>query len=203
MIKIISKILTYLFHPLIIPTWYVLLLLTTIPFSFAGMGKPLVVGIVWVNTFMFPAVAILLFRKLDFIDSFEMPDKKHRILPLIATIIFYVWAFMAIKKTNYPFLMNVFMLGSVASLFLSFFINVFQKLSLHMVGISGALTATMLLVFISPTDFSYIFLALVVLCGAIASARLYLQAHTIREVYTGFMVGLFGQVLGLILIHVF
>jgi hypothetical protein len=202
-IKFLSKLISYLFHPLIIPTWYVLLLLYAMPFSFAGISTPIVIGIVWVNTFMFPAITILLLRKLDFIDSFEMPDKSHRIIPLIATIIFYVWAFMALKKTNYPLIMNVFMLGTLVSLFLSFFINVFHKLSLHMVGISGALTAVLLLVFVSPHDFSYVFLLLVLLCGAIATARLFLQAHTVREVYTGFMVGMFGQVLGLMLIHVF
>lgn len=197
--KLISKILSYLLHPLIIPTWYVLLLLHTNPFSFAGMATPIVIGIVWINTFMFPAISILLMRKLDFIDSFEMPDKKQRIIPMVATIIFYVWSYLAIKKTNYPMVMNIFMLGTLASLFIAFFINIFQKLSLHMVGISGALTAILLLVFISPADMSYYFLLLVVLCGSLASARLYLQAHTMREVYTGFMVGMFGQVIGLVL----
>lgn len=163
----------------------------------------LVIGIVFVNTFMFPAISILMMRKLDFIESLEMPDKQQRIIPLVATIIFYVWAYLAIKKTNYPIVMNIFMLGTLASLFISFFINVFQKLSLHMVGISGALTAVLLLVFISPADMSYYFLVMVLLAGAIATARLYLNAHTMKEVYTGFMVGMFGQVIGLLLIQAF
>lgn len=203
MIQILSKILSYIFHPLLIPTWFVILLFHTNPFTFAGMPTWLVIGIVFVNTFMFPAISILMMRKLDFIESLEMPDKQQRIIPLVATIIFYVWAYLAIKKTNYPIVMNIFMLGTLASLFISFFINVFQKLSLHMVGISGALTAVLLLVFISPADMSYYFLVMVLLAGAIATARLYLNAHTMKEVYTGFMVGMFGQVIGLLLIQAF
>ena len=70
-----------------------------------------------------------------------------------------------------------------------------------MVGISGALTAIMLLVFISPADVSYYFLLLIVLTGAVATARLYLNAHTIKEVYAGFIVGMIGQIFGLILYH--
>ena len=201
--KIISKILSYIFHPLLIPTWYVALLLYVNPFYFAGMSKPLSIAIIWLNTFMFPAISILLLKKLDFIDSFEMPDKKERILPLVACIIFYVWSYLAVKKTNYPIVVHIFMLGTVASLFMTFVINVFHKLSLHMVGIGGALTAILLLVFIFPIDMSNYFLCAVLLCGAIASARIYLQAHTLREVYSGFMVGMFGQVLGLMLIHLF
>ena len=86
--KPISKILSYIFHPLLIPTWFVLLLLHTNPFSFAGMSVFIVIGIVFINTFMFPAISILMMRKLDFIESLEMPDSKQRIIPLVATIIF-------------------------------------------------------------------------------------------------------------------
>ncbi len=45
------------------------------------------------------------------------------------------------------------------------------------------------------------FLAAILLTGAIASARLYLQAHTVKEVYVGFLVGMLGQVFGLFLHH--
>jgi len=41
----------------------------------------------------------------------------------------------------------------------------------------------------------------IVLTGAIATARLYLGAHTMKEVYLGFLAGMIGQVFGLILYH--
>lgn len=197
----VSKIISYVFHPLLIPTWMILLLVYTNPYAFAGMSVQAAVAIIAINTFMFPAISILLMRKLGFLESLEMPDSKQRIIPLVATIIFYVWSYMAVRKTNFPYMMGVFMMGTLASLFLSFFINVFQKLSLHMVGISGALTSVLFLMLFSQSDVSYIFLAMVVLTGAVASARLYLGAHTPQEMYTGFMVGIFGQVLGLFLYH--
>ena len=201
MIKILSKILSYLFHPLLMTTWFTLLLLYTNPFSFAGLSSGIVIAVIFINTFMFPAISILLMRKLGFIEDLEMPDHKQRIIPLVASIIFYVWAYLATRKINFPYLMGVFMMGVLVSLFASFVINVFYKVSLHMVGVSGALTAIMLLVFVSPSDLSYYFLAMILLTGAVASARLYLGAHTIKEVYVGFLVGMFGQVFGLFLFH--
>jgi len=201
MFKFISKILSYLFHPLLIATWFVLLLMHTNPYSFAGIPTEVVMAVVFINTFMFPAIAILLMRKLGFVSSLEMPDHKQRIIPLVATIIFYVWAYLAIKKINFPFVMGVFMMGTLVSLFIAFFINVFSKISLHMVGISGALTAILLLVMISPVDVGYYFIGVIVLTGAIATARLYLGAHTMKEVYLGFLAGMIGQVFGLILYH--
>ncbi len=201
MIKILSKILSYLFHPLLMTTWFTLLLLYTNPFSFAGLSSGIVIAVIFINTFMFPAISILLMRKLGFIEDLEMPDHKQRIIPLVASIIFYVWAYLATRKINFPYMMGVFMMGVLVSLFASFVINVFYKVSLHMVGVSGALTAIMLLVFVSPSDLSYYFLAMILLTGAVASARLYLGAHTMKEVYVGFLVGMFGQVFGLFLFH--
>ncbi|MBK9330620.1 MAG: hypothetical protein IPM95_15280 [Sphingobacteriales bacterium] len=201
MIRTFSHLLSYLFHPLAIPAWMALFLLYSNPFSFAGMPAGVVIAIVFINTFMFPAISILLMRKLGFIDSLSMPDNKQRIIPLVATIVFYVWAYLAMRKTNFPYMMMIFMMGALVSLFISFVINVFYKLSLHMVGISGALMAVMTMLFFSQTDVSYFFLIMVVLTGAIASARLYLGAHTLQEVYAGFIIGIFGQMLGLFLYH--
>ncbi len=163
------------------------------------MPAGVVIAIVFINTFMFPAISILMMRKLGFIDSLSMPDNKQRIIPLVATIIFYVWAYLAMRKTNFPYMMMIFMMGALVSLFISFVINVFYKLSLHMVGISGALMAVMTMLFFSQTDVSYFFLFVIVLTGAIASARLYLEAHTLQEVYAGFIIGIFGQMLGIFL----
>ena len=200
MIKTISGILSYLFHPLLIPTYIIALIQFTNPFMFQGIGFSNIslVFPVFLFTFIYPLIAILLLKKLDFIDSIKMPDSKQRIIPLIISIVLYVWMYLIFKSKNFPVIAKVFMLGVVISLLLSFVINVFHKLSLHMVGISGALTIIMLLLMISETDMSYYFLAVILLTGAVATARLYLNAHTMKEVYTGFLVGMFGQVLGLI-----
>ena len=200
MIKTISSILSYLFHPLLIPTYIIALIQYTNPFMFQGIGFSNIslVFPVFLFTFIYPLIAILLLKKLDFIDSIKMPDSKQRIIPLIISIVLYVWMYLIFKSKNFPVITKVFMLGVVISLLLSFVINVFHKLSLHMVGISGALTIIMLLLMISESDMSYYFLAVIVLTGAVATARLYLNAHSMKEVYTGFLVGMFGQVLGLI-----
>jgi hypothetical protein len=156
---------------------------------------------VFLFTFIYPLIAILLLRKLNFIDSLEMHDSKQRIIPLMITIVLYIWTYLVVKDKHFPIIMRVFMMGSVASLIISFAINVFHKLSLHMVGISGSLICLLLLMMVSRTDLSYVFLWMILITGLVATARLYLNAHTLREVYTGFLVGIFGQMIGLMFIH--
>jgi hypothetical protein len=199
--KAIAKIISYVFHPLLIATWAVLLMIYTNPVLFLGSNAKVSFFLVFINTFCFPAIAILLMRQLGFVESLEMPDSKQRILPMVAAIIFYVWAYMAVRKTSFPATYSMFMLGSVISLCISFVINVFHKLSLHMVGISGFMMCLMLLIMYSQTDVSLLFIFSILLTGLVATSRLYLGAHTIREVNTGFLVGMFGQVLAVLLFH--
>ncbi len=204
--KVASKIISYLFHPLLIPTWMILLMQYANPYWFfeikAKLGVP-VIAAVTLYTFIYPMIAILLLRKLEFIDSLEMPDSKQRIIPMIITIVLYVWVYLIFKSKGFPLIAKVFMMGTLVSLFLSFFINVFQKLSLHMVGISGALIASLLVLYTSAVDIRSIFLLIVVATGAVASARLYLEAHNWKEIYAGFLVGIFGQVFGLLIVSLF
>ncbi len=156
---------------------------------------------VFLFTFIYPAIAILLLRKLNFVDSLEMPDTKQRIIPLMITIILYIWTYLVIKDKHFPLVMRIYMLGAISSLILAFVINVFHKLSLHMVGMSGTLICVLLLTMVSHTDVSYFLLWMIITTGLVATSRLYLHAHTMREVYTGFMVGVFGQIIGLIWIQ--
>jgi hypothetical protein len=191
----LSKILSYLFHPLLVPTYVLLVMIRLNPYLFYGLAAAKAISIVAYSTFFFPAVAILLMKKLGFISSLEMPDKQQRIIPLIVVIVCFVWNYLSVKQTGFPQPFTWFILGAVISLFLAFFINVFQKLSLHTVALSGALMAIMMMFFYAQLAANAYFLLIILILGAVASARLYLKAHTPREINTGFIVGILGQAL--------
>lgn len=178
-----------------------LFLLYSNPFSFAGMPAGVVIAIVFINTFMFPAISILLMRKLGFIDSLSMPDNKQRIIPLVATIVFYVWAYLAMRKTNFPYMMMIFMMGALVSLFISFVHKCFFLPQTepahggHQRSTDGGYDDV---VFFS--DGCQLLLSNHGCTNRSHSERTsYLGAHTLQEVYAGFIIGIFGQMLGLFL----
>lgn len=165
------------------------------PYYYFSIETKRAIGIVSYSTFFFPMVAILLMRKLDFIDDIEMPDKQQRIIPLIVVMVCYVWTYLSVKKSGFPPTYIWFILGCLISLFIAFFINVFQKLSLHVMALSGSLMAVMMMFFYAQFDANYYLIAVVLILGAVASARLFLKAHTAKEINMGFMVGMLGQIL--------
>ena len=174
-------------------TYFTLLILWKSPYAFAGMDHGVLIGNIVINTVFFPLLAILLLYKLEFIPSLKMNDHKDRIGPLMAIIVFYVWTYLLIKRSGTPMFLSTFMLGVLISIFASFVVNVFQKLSLHMVGIGGFLAGILFLFLFSNIELNLILIISIVLCGIVGSSRMVLGAHSLNEVYIGFVVGIIGQ----------
>jgi membrane-associated phospholipid phosphatase len=64
-----------------------------------------------------------------------------------------------------------------------------------MVGMSGLLAGTLIMMMTSEKSLTLVFLGIVVLTGLVATSRLYLKAHTPKELYVGFLIGISGQML--------
>jgi hypothetical protein len=210
------KFISFVFHPLFVLTYMLVLLTLLNPYLFSvktlSENYKLILAI-FLSTFFLPAFAIGLLKPLGFITSLEMPTNKERIGPLIITSIFYFWIFITIKNNNdIPPAFKVCVLGSSIALAIGFLINVFQKISLHAIGMGGLLAMVM----ISMWLFSYgyfdinpyqdvllqisietILFAIIIISGLVCTGRLYLKSHTIYEIVGGFFIGFITQFIAL------
>jgi len=210
MLKNLTKAVSLVFHPLFVLFYLLIATLIVNPYLFSVQdpkSRNILLISVFVITVVLPAVSILMMRFLGLLASLEMHDKMERVGPLIATSIFYLWLYVNIRSNSYlPTLFQVFVLGSTISLFLSFFINNFLKISLHAVGAGGLVVAFILLhqysygsvelplggsVVVVPTFYLIVFVIL--LAGCIGASRLYLDAHSKEQLYIGYLVGFVGQ----------
>jgi hypothetical protein len=206
--KLTAKTLSVVLHPLLFPSYALLLLLITNPNTFGYFGQKIHMvwmAMVFILTFIFPTVWLLMMKKLEMIDSFEMSSAKERILPYVATATFYLWtAWMFKPNVNMKIPTNplifYLLLGACLSIFVAFFINNFSKISLHAVGTGALLGLVLHLTKISTFDLRGLLLLSIVVCGVIGSARLYLNAHTTEELVTGYTVGFTGQVIAFTLL---
>ncbi len=216
--KIAAQILSIIAHPLLMLTYMLLLLLLVNPYLFGVNSisdlesKKLILS-VFFTSFLLPAIAIFLMRKLDLISSIDMRDKKDRIGPFIVTGIFYLWVFQNVLRNNdMPTAFLIAVLGTTVGLFLCFLINLFFKISLHASGIGGFIgivlitmwlysygTFEMWLPFIGSCSISInlVLMLSLLVAGLIGTARLGLGAHTSRELYAGFALGLLCQFIAL------
>ncbi len=214
--KFIAQIISAVYHPLIMLTYMLILLLVVNPYLFGvnslHEGIPMVLR-VFACTFLLPGFAAVLMQKLGLISSITMREKNDRIGPFIVTGVFYLWAFRsAVADTNTPTAFLVAILGATLVLFVCFFINIFFKVSVHAAGVTGfAATVIIALRLYSigsiPLHFPYfgsydvslnlILMLSIISVGLVMMSRLKLHAHTARELYAGVVVGLICQFIAL------
>ncbi len=211
--KHISNIISVVFHPMLIMSYALLILLLINPYLFAVQDdklKGLLLFSVATLSLLFPLFATLMMKGIGLIDSLQMKDKKERIGPMIVAVIFYVWLYLNFKNNSFvPDAFRFFILGSTISLAIAFVINTHSKISLHTVGMGGLLMGFLLIRY----NYSYetfvlelfgraymlqtniVLLVLMIAAGAVGSARLYLKAHSNDEVFGGYLVGMVSMLL--------
>lgn len=202
-----ASVLSVLFHPLLLPTYAVALIMLLAPHFFAHLSSVnfnLSIIIVFIFTFIFPVVSILIMRGLDVISSFEMQDAKERIFPIIAIGSFYIWMYFFFKptyrQTMASTLVSNMLLGAIIAIFFSFIINLFKKISLHAMGMGSLVAIAFSLISISAYDIRFLLMGIIVLAGMVGTARLILKAHTQDEIWIGYLIGFLSQYASLIVV---
>ncbi len=195
----LATLVSYVFHPVFMPVVMVLFLYKLAPVNFAGIpvGSVLKQGslvsllvIIAGTTVFFPLLTILLMKALGFVRSIEMHEPKDRILPLMAIMIFYFWAYHVVSHLpGTPFILRVLLLGSFWAIIVTFLVSIFYKISMHAVAAGGTIGILAALLLVNPIDMLPALFTGLVLAGAIGTARLLLGAHKPSEVWWGYGLG--------------
>lgn len=151
--------------------------------------KLIVLGIVYCFTILTPTITIFLFRKINGFGSKEMSERKKRYVPILLTIISYVFCLLMMLKLNIPWYMVGIIMASLVVSVICIFVNLKWKLSEHMAGMGGViggLVSFSALFSYNPVGWLCLF---VLIAGVLGSARIVLGHHSLGEVIVGFLVG--------------
>src|SRR4051812_24772673 len=200
-LRIIAKIISYIFHPLFIPTYIFLWLTLRFPFEFEGISpKGLMlrkISVFWITAF-FPAFSVFLLWRLKFIDSIFLKTQKERIIPYIIIMIFYWWMWYLSRNTQFsdqPEVLKFFFLGIFYATVPSLILNNFFKISMHAIGVGAALTFVILTCFYYQLYLGADIAIITLITGIVCTARFIVSDHTNLDVYSGLIVGALCQVI--------
>jgi hypothetical protein len=183
----------------------------------SSKAQGMVIISVITTSLMFPLISILMMKGLGLIESFEMKKRHDRIGPLIVTGLFFIWLFVNIRSHDtIPALLVFFVLGSTIGVFLALLFNNFQKISLHTIGAGGLIVGMGIILYNGVGDGlslynesfrislflsqRFCFIVLILLGGIIGTSRLLLGSHTEQEVYGGYIIGAFSQLVAYLII---
>lgn len=157
--------------------------------------KLVVLGITFVFTFLLPAINVFILLKTGRIKSLEMETGNERILPYSSTALYYFALFYLFYNADFPSVFKIVVLGAAISLLLAIAISFKWKISAHTIGIGGIAGATMGIIYRLQLDMGLVLMLILLFSGFVGFARLKLNAHTPAQVYSGFLLGFFVELL--------
>ncbi|HSI89716.1 MAG TPA: hypothetical protein VK927_01305 [Adhaeribacter sp.] len=190
-----ARFLSIIFHPLLLPTYLFAIILYVLPESAVTFPREqrwvLLAGIGLV-TFLIPGLGTYVLVRAGVVQSVMLQDREQRRLPLLLTAVCYAAVtYIFRNQNNLGELFYLTMLVITLSVFVTYMVSLFWKISAHSMGMGGALGLLILLNTLLPENpLSYLIALFVLLSGAVMSARLALNEHDPAQVYTGFLTGL-------------
>lgn len=200
-LRILARLLSYIFHPLFIPVYIIGFLLIVQPYFFAGFTtneKYITLLRFFIIYSFFPLVTVLLAKGVGFLDSVHLRTQKERIIPYVACGIYYFW--MAYVLRNQPqfsrevvqLAMAIFIASSIGLL-----ANIYMKVSMHAISMGTLVAFITWLAFTQGSSYTvYVSIALLI-AGLVCTARFVVSDHTPKEIYGGFIVGIASMILAI------
>lgn len=195
-IKKVLPIFSYIFHPIFISLYGVLLfLLLSDAKLYSSISIVLLIQVA-ILTMLLPLSIYYLMKAMGYIKSFTEATIKERKIPILLQAVFLL---ILIKfsgfVTELPAILYFFMGGLIASLCALLFTIFKFKISLHMIGVTSLLAYTISLGVYLNISIIPLIAVLIVIVGNVASSRLYMKSHNIEELIAGSIIGLFSQIL--------
>jgi hypothetical protein len=202
-VKQVAKFISVVFHPLLLTTYLVIILSYYFPsmLMIRKENRMVIVGLVFVFTFVLPAVNLVMLRAFGNIQSLTLQSRRERILPFVfISLLYLLVTFLFYFKLPFSANFNKLMMIISALVVVSLMITLFYKISIHSIAMGGGIgillplnQVTEQMSLLWPTAFT------ILVTGLVMSSRLVLDAHSPREVMyggvVGFVVGFFGMII--------
>ena len=196
-IRLVAKIISYVFHPLFVPVYIAWFLISVQPYmfgSFTTTEKKITVLRFFIMYSFFPLVTVLLAKALGFLDSIFLKTQKERVIPYIACGIYYFWMCYVLRnqdqfsKEVVQLSMAIFIASSIGLI-----VNIYMKVSMHAISVGILLAFMVLLAMTQPGNYTVYLSISFLMAGMVCTSRLILSDHTPAEIYIGLLVGCLSQ----------
>lgn len=192
--KKLSQILSTVFSPLFVPTYGVAIAFwcTMLAITPLGVRWRLLIA-VFAVTCLIPALLIYGMHRAGFIKDPGLNNRTERTIPYILTALSYGAGAWILGHAKAPDWLWLFMIGGMAAVVVNAVVNRWWKISAHLAAMGGLLALTFRIAMSQTVlpgfPFMWMVVATVIAAGAVGTARVYLDRHTVGQVGAGFLNG--------------
>lgn len=188
--RLLANIASFLFHPLLMVTYGILLALS---FTYLAIYPPtmklLIAGGAFLSTAVIPGLFIWLLVRSGAAVDIELSNRKERVIPYLIFITSIIMCAFFLYKMLMPFWLLAMLIGVCIALVVALCINFYWKISAHAIGIGGLLGGIMGVSRIHMINPYWSFIIVILVAGLLGTSRLILKRHTPMQVYAGFCLG--------------
>jgi hypothetical protein len=147
-------------------------------------------------TIVIPLLIYSLLKIFRVVSSIHLYTTRERITPLIAYGILLLILIRTSMSGSLPLALYYFFIGILLATCVAIAMSLLKyKMSLHMMGMGGAMGFVLMLSIALGTPAIYLLAVLSILTGLTGSSRLVMQAHRGHELIFGWTTGLICQIL--------
>ncbi|WP_304506969.1 phosphatase PAP2 family protein [Duncaniella muris] len=186
--KRISEILSVLFSPLLVPTYGMILaafltILRYLPVNLLCTA----VGITFVITCLIPVSIIMALFRSGMVSDPGLNERKERYLPYGAVVLCYLGCGFFFFKASAPLWLPMFFAGAALATVINVAVNYWWKISAHAAAMGGlvALLFRIVASHYALYNMNLWLSTVIILAGAVMTARVYLGRHTLWQVLAG------------------
>ncbi|MFN8250317.1 MAG: phosphatase PAP2 family protein [Ferruginibacter sp.] len=196
-LRLLAHVFSYVFHPVFIPLYVMYFLVFVHPSYAAGFDiriKMQMMMIVALNAVFFPLFSVLLLKGLGFVQSIMLRTQKDRIIPYIASGIFFFWTWHVFRQqSQYHPIFASFFFGVLLTSSAALLANIYFKISMHAMGAGGAVGLFLVIMTYNSMLMTWPLSLALLIAGIVCTSRLILNGHTPKDIYLGFLAGVFCQ----------
>ena len=185
-VRIMSMIVTPFYLPIVgLIALFIFSYMSLLPM----MYKLVMLAIVYLLTVVAPSLLIHLYRLCQGWTSHELGRKERRLVPYIISIVCYFACFFWMEYRNTPRVISIIVVVALTIQMVCALINIWWKISTHTAaigGVAGGLVSYSIAFSFNPLWWLCFVL---ILAGAVGTARMILRQHSLSQVVTGFLVG--------------
>lgn len=185
-----ARIMSMIFTPFYLP---IVGLIALFIFSYMSllpmMYKLVMLAMVYLLTVVAPSLLIHLYRLCQGWTSHELGRKERRLVPYIISIVCYFACFFWMEYRNTPRVISIIVVVALTIQMVCALINIWWKISTHTAaigGVAGGLVSYSIAFSFNPLWWLCFVL---ILAGAVGTARMILRQHSLLQVVGGFLVG--------------
>ncbi|MEQ9467822.1 MAG: hypothetical protein RLN88_10455 [Ekhidna sp.] len=187
------KIISVVFHPLLVATYLSTMLFIKTPELFPRVmpqAVPSFVLAIFITTCVMPALSLFLLRTFAYISNLELTKRRERITPFIFITFYYAAsAYLFDEKLEMGPVFMTIMIGVTVLIALLLIITIKFKISIHSAAMWSGVGFVSAIMVNLGVNLGWYFYALIMAAGLTSSSRLFLGYHQPKEVWSGAILG--------------